>query len=44
MVALQGMNVGSVHLADAVGRPRLVPLDGDLVRTARDMGVCLGDV
>lgn len=44
MVALQGMNVGSVHLADAVGRPRLVPLDGDLIRTARDMGICLGDM
>lgn len=43
MVAIQGGAITSVHLADAVGKPRLVPLDGDLVRTARDMGVCMGD-
>ena len=43
MIAIQGGALASVHLADAVGKPRLVPLDGDLVRTARDMGVCLGD-
>ena len=43
MVALHGTQIVPVHLADAVGRPKLVPLDGDLVRTARDMGICLGD-
>ena len=38
-----GLLLASVPLAEAVGRCRLVPLDCDLVQTAREMGVCLGD-
>jgi len=43
MVALQSPDIVTVPLADVVGRTRFVPLDGDLVRTARDLGMCLGD-
>jgi 6-phosphofructokinase 1 len=43
MVAFQGSGVGSVRIAEAVGRLKTVPLDGGFVRTARALGVCLGD-
>lgn len=35
--------IALVPLADVVGRPRLVPLDCDTVRTARALGIALGD-
>ncbi len=43
MVALDPPNVEAVPLADAVDRIRMVPVDGDVVLTARAMGVSLGD-
>jgi 6-phosphofructokinase 1 len=43
MVAYLGTHVGSVSLADAVGRLKTVPPDGGMTRTARALGVCLGD-
>jgi ATP-dependent phosphofructokinase / diphosphate-dependent phosphofructokinase len=43
MVALEGMNVVPVTIARAVGQLKRVPLDGGLIRTARSLGVCLGD-
>jgi 6-phosphofructokinase 1 len=43
MVALQGDRVVDVPLGDAVGRPKRVPVEGDLVRTARATGVSFGD-
>lgn len=43
MVALDPPEVITVPLRDVIGRPRLVPLDGDAVRTARDLGTALGD-
>ncbi|MDI6907380.1 MAG: ATP-dependent 6-phosphofructokinase [Thermoanaerobacterales bacterium] len=43
MVCLKGGAVASVPLAEAVGGMRAVPLDGDLIRTARYLGLCLGD-
>jgi 6-phosphofructokinase len=42
MVALRGTDVVPVRLADAIGRPKLVSPDGQVVRTARQMGVCMG--
>jgi hypothetical protein len=36
-------NVEAVPLADAVRELKLVPVDGDVVRTARAMGISLGD-
>ena len=43
MVAYQGSGVGSVKITDAVGRLKTVPPTGSLARTARALGICLGD-
>jgi len=43
MVAFQPPNMGAVPLPDIVGKPRLVPPDIDIVRTARAMGISFGD-
>jgi 6-phosphofructokinase 1 len=43
MVALDPPNVSGVPLADAIAHIKHVPLDGDVVATARALGVCLGD-
>lgn len=43
MVALDPPEVVLVPLADALARSGAVPLDCDTVRTAREMGICLGD-
>ncbi|MCH7565830.1 MAG: ATP-dependent 6-phosphofructokinase [Gemmatimonadetes bacterium] len=43
MVALDPPNVLAVPLAEAVAEIRQVPLDGDVVRTARSLGISFGD-
>ena len=43
MVALDPPNVRYVKLEDATRRMKTVPLDGDVILTARDLGICLGD-
>jgi 6-phosphofructokinase 1 len=43
MVSLRGRDVVTVPLKDAIARQRLVPLDSQLITTARAVGVCLGD-
>jgi len=43
MVALDPPEVLAVPLADAVDRLKMVPADGDVVRTARRLGVSFGD-
>jgi 6-phosphofructokinase 1 len=43
MVSFLGSHVGAISLAQAVARLKTVPRDGDMVRTARTLGVCLGD-
>jgi len=43
MVALDFPNVKYVNLAEVAGRMKGVPLDGDTLQTARDIGICLGD-
>jgi 6-phosphofructokinase 1 len=43
MVAYHGSHVGDVKITEAVGRLKTVPPDGGFVRTARALGVCLGD-
>ncbi len=43
MVALDPPRVRHVPLAQATHRMKLVPLDGDTVLTARELGICLGD-
>lgn len=42
MVALRGRRVVSVPIAEAVGDLNRVDPDGDLVRTAEELGICLG--
>jgi 6-phosphofructokinase 1 len=43
MVALDPPDVLAVPLAEAIARTKTVPVDGDEVRTARAMGICVGD-
>ncbi|MEM1204272.1 MAG: ATP-dependent 6-phosphofructokinase [Acidobacteriota bacterium] len=43
MVALDPPEVKAIPLSEAVDRMKLVPRDGDVVATARDLGMCLGD-
>jgi 6-phosphofructokinase 1 len=43
MVSYQGSRVAAIPIAEAVGKLKTVKPDGSLVRTARAMGICLGD-
>jgi len=43
MVAIKGGQAVPVPLADIVGKRRTVPADHSWIKTARDVGVCLGD-
>ena len=43
MVSLQGTEVTSVPLEEALAQPKTVDLEGDSVRTARNLGLSLGD-
>lgn len=43
MVALQGTAIGSVTIAAAIGHTHLVDPEGQVVRAARAVGICLGD-
>ena len=43
MVALRGNEIVTVDLADALAQSKRVDLNGDMVRTARDLGISLGD-
>lgn len=43
MVAYQVSQVAAVKITDAIGRLKTVPPTGSFVRTARALGVCLGD-
>ncbi len=43
MVAFQGSQVGSVSIREAVGQLKTVRPEGNFARTARALGICLGD-
>jgi phosphofructokinase-like protein len=43
MVAVVGAEIRLVPLEDLVAGPRLVELDSDLIRTARELTLCFGD-
>ncbi len=43
MVAFQASGIGAVKLSEAISELKTVPLDGGLARTARALGICLGD-
>ncbi len=42
-VAMVGSQVTHNKLSDIAGVPKLVPTDHQLILTARDMGICMGD-
>jgi ATP-dependent phosphofructokinase / diphosphate-dependent phosphofructokinase len=43
MVAFTGPQIGAIRISDAIGKLKTVRPDGNLVRTARALGICLGD-
>jgi len=43
MVAFTGPQIGAIKISDAVGKLKAVRPDGNLVRTARALGICFGD-
>ena len=43
MVSLDPPTVRAVPLELAVSRMKSVPLEADVVATARDLGICLGE-
>jgi len=43
MVAYTGDQIGAIKISDAVGKLKAVRSDGNLVCTARALGICLGD-
>jgi hypothetical protein len=43
MAACQGSAVGAVQIAEAIGRLKTGPRAGGLARTARALGICLGN-
>jgi len=43
MVAFTGPHIGAIKISDAIGKIKTVPPDGNLVRTARALGICFGD-
>jgi phosphofructokinase-like protein len=43
MVAYQGAGVTAIPILDAIGKLKNVAPDGSLARTARALGICLGD-
>jgi len=43
MVCLSGTSISSVSLRETAGKIRQVPLDSDLIHSARQLGISLGD-
>lgn len=43
MVAFTGPQIGAIKISDAIGKPKAVRPEGNLVRTARALGICFGD-
>jgi len=43
MVALDPPDILAVPLGQAIARIKTVPLDSDVIKTARSLGICLGD-
>jgi 6-phosphofructokinase 1 len=43
MVSLRGTAIEAVEVWKVVARQKFIPYNGDLVQTARGLGICLGD-
>ncbi len=43
MVSLENDQIVTVYIQKAASSPRLVPLDSEIIRTGRQIGICFGD-
>lgn len=43
LIVMKGNQMQRIPISSIAGQTKSVPLDGDIVATARDLGVCLGD-
>ncbi|WP_069130911.1 6-phosphofructokinase [Rhodohalobacter halophilus] len=43
MIVMQQNEIRRIPLSEVADKMKLVPLDGDTVQTAREIGICLGD-
>jgi hypothetical protein len=43
MVSLRGTAIEAIEVWKVVAQQKSVPYNGDLVQTARGLGICLGD-
>jgi 6-phosphofructokinase 1 len=43
MVAFTGPQIGAIKISDAIGKIKTARPDGNLVRTARALGICFRD-
>ncbi len=43
LIVTCGSELKRIPISDIAGKTKSVPLDGDVVQTARDIGICLGD-
>jgi len=43
MVALQGLSIGAVPLSEVAGKLRTIPLDSEILKQTRLLGISLGD-
>jgi len=43
LVSLKDDKLNSIPINEIAGKMKSVPLDGDIIQTARDIGICLGD-
>ncbi|MDZ7757793.1 ATP-dependent 6-phosphofructokinase [Rhodohalobacter sp.] len=43
MIVMQQNEIRRIPLSDVADKMKLVPLDGDTILTAREIGICLGD-
>lgn len=43
MVAMQGGKITSITIEEAASRTKFLPTDHEMIRVARDIGICLGD-
>ena len=43
LIVLRENRIERIPISDVAGKMKLVPLDGDTIQTARDIGICMGD-
>jgi hypothetical protein len=43
MVALRSAEICAVPIEEAIGQMKIIPLDSDIIQTARSLGISFGD-